>query len=103
MATKQSLVRPHLLSSELTLLDYAGDDSRDIVTFSEKEALVLQLAGQIQEQQLEKALLEQGAINVLLPPGNLIDILFLPYYALAVGFKFPFQLILFCRSGIASG
>ncbi|KAJ5167969.1 uncharacterized protein N7482_003563 [Penicillium canariense] len=59
MATKQSLVRPHLLSSELTLLDYAGDDSRDIVTFSEKEALVLQLAGQIQEQQLEKALLEQ--------------------------------------------
>jgi hypothetical protein len=62
MATKQGSVRPHLLSNELALLDYAADDVRDIVTLSDKEALVLQLAGQVQEQQLEKALLEQGTI-----------------------------------------
>lgn len=62
MATKLASTRPHLLSNELTLLDYAADDVRDIVTLSEKEALVLQLASQIQEQQLEKALLEQGTI-----------------------------------------
>ena len=62
MATKQGAARPHLLSNEQTLLDYAADDARDIVTLSDKEALVLQLASQIQEQQLEKALLEQGTI-----------------------------------------
>ncbi|KAJ5918858.1 hypothetical protein N7454_010002 [Penicillium verhagenii] len=50
---------PNLRSGELTLLDYAADDTRDVVTLSEKEALILQLAEQIQEQQLEKALLEQ--------------------------------------------
>ncbi|KAJ6096203.1 hypothetical protein N7486_006949 [Penicillium sp. IBT 16267x] len=50
---------PHLRPGELTLLDYAADDTRDVVTLSDKEALVLQLAEQIQEQQLEKALLEQ--------------------------------------------
>jgi hypothetical protein len=51
---------PHLRPGELTLLDYAADDTRDVMTLSDKEALVLQLAEQIQEQQLEKALLEQG-------------------------------------------
>ncbi|KAJ5644952.1 hypothetical protein N7507_010963 [Penicillium longicatenatum] len=50
---------PHLRPGELTLLDYAADDTRDVMTLSDKEALVLQLAEQIQEQQLEKALLEQ--------------------------------------------
>jgi hypothetical protein len=62
MATKQASTRPHLLSNELVLVDYAADDVRDIVTLSDKEALVLQLASQIQEQQLEKAVLEQGTI-----------------------------------------
>jgi hypothetical protein len=62
MATKQASARPHLLSNELVLLDYAADDVRDIVTLSDKEALVLKLASQVQEQQLEKALLEQGTI-----------------------------------------
>lgn len=62
MATKLASARPHLLSNELALLDYAADDARDIVTLSDKEALVLQLASQVQEQQLEKALLEQGTI-----------------------------------------
>lgn len=65
MATKQGAARPHLLSNEQTLLDYAADDTSDIVTLSDKEALVLQLASQIQEQQLEKALLEQGTIYLL--------------------------------------
>ncbi|KAJ5792822.1 uncharacterized protein N7503_008800 [Penicillium pulvis] len=50
---------PHLRSGELTLLDYAADDTRDVITLSEKEKLVLQLAERVQEQQLEKALLEQ--------------------------------------------
>lgn len=51
---------PHLRSGELTLLDYAADDTRDVTTLSEKEKLVLQLAERVQEQQLEKALLKQG-------------------------------------------
>lgn len=62
MATKHSSARSHLLSNELSLLEYAADDVSDIVTLSDKEALVLQLASQTQEQQLEKALLEQGTI-----------------------------------------
>lgn len=59
MAAKHGLL-PHLQPGEVTLLDYAADDSRDVVTLSDKEALVLQLYNQIQEQQLEKAVLEQG-------------------------------------------
>lgn len=59
MATKHGQL-PHLRPSELTLLDYAADDSRDIVTLSDQEALILQLAHQIEEQRLEKALLESG-------------------------------------------
>ncbi|KAJ5749097.1 uncharacterized protein N7511_010793 [Penicillium nucicola] len=58
MAAKHGLL-PHLQPGELTLLDYATDDSRDVVTLSDKEALVLQLYNQTQEQQLEKAVLEQ--------------------------------------------
>lgn len=61
MATKHAQL-PHLRLGELTLLDYAADDSRDVVTLSDQEALILQLANQFQEQQLEKALLESGTI-----------------------------------------
>jgi hypothetical protein len=57
MATK--LGPAHLLPAEVTLLGYAADDPRDIAPLTDKEALVLQLANQIQEQRLEKALLEQ--------------------------------------------
>jgi hypothetical protein len=53
---------PHLRLGELTLLGYAADDSHDVVTLSDQEALILQLANQVQEQQLEKALLESGTI-----------------------------------------
>jgi hypothetical protein len=66
MATK--LGPAHLLPAEVTLLGYAADDPRDIAPLTDKEALVLQLANQIQEQRLEKALLEQGTccIDLLL-------------------------------------
>ncbi|KGO36905.1 Centromere protein Cenp-H [Penicillium expansum] len=59
MAEKHGQSLPHLQSGEVTLLDYSADDSRDVVTLSDKEALVLQLYNQVQEQQLEKAFLEQ--------------------------------------------
>ncbi|RAL01699.1 centromere protein H [Aspergillus ibericus CBS 121593] len=50
---------PHLNPGEASLLDLATDDPRDAVSLSEREASILQLYQQIQEQQLEKALLEQ--------------------------------------------
>ncbi|RAH45019.1 centromere protein H [Aspergillus brunneoviolaceus CBS 621.78] len=50
---------PHLGPGELALLNLATDDPRDTVLLSDKEALILQLYHKIQEQQLEKALLEQ--------------------------------------------
>ncbi|PYI33059.1 hypothetical protein BP00DRAFT_424441 [Aspergillus indologenus CBS 114.80] len=51
---------PHLGPGELALLNLATDDDpRDTVLLSDKEALILQLYHQIQEQQLEKALLQQ--------------------------------------------
>ncbi|GKZ18796.1 hypothetical protein AbraIFM66951_009498 [Aspergillus brasiliensis] len=50
---------PHLNPGEVSLLDLATDDPRDNVALSDKEASILQLYRQIQEQQLEKALLEQ--------------------------------------------
>lgn len=66
MAAKYGQSLPHLLPGEVALFGYAADDSRDTVTLADKEALVLQLAYQIQEQQLEKALLEQGTIYTLM-------------------------------------
>lgn len=64
MATKHGQSLPNLHPGEVTLLGYAADDPRDTVTLEDKEALILQLAHQVQEQQLEKALLEQGTIRV---------------------------------------
>ncbi|OQE28398.1 hypothetical protein PENSTE_c003G01841 [Penicillium steckii] len=72
MATKPGQL-PHLRPSELTLLDYAADDSRDIVTLSDQEAQILQLAHQIQEQQLEKALLEAPESDAEPPSNNEIE------------------------------
>jgi hypothetical protein len=63
MAAKHDLSLPHLQTGEVTLLNYSADDSRDVVTLSDKEALVLQLYNQVQEQQLEKAFLEQGMFD----------------------------------------
>lgn len=49
----------HLEASETALLDLAGDDARDVASLSDKEDLILKLYHKSQEQQLEKALLEQ--------------------------------------------
>lgn len=46
------------------MLDLAADDPRDVVSLSDKEALILQLYNQIQELELEKALLEQGTRQI---------------------------------------
>ncbi|KAJ5989410.1 hypothetical protein N7481_004620 [Penicillium waksmanii] len=69
MATKHAQL-PHLRLGELTLLGYAADDSRDVVTLSDPEALILQLANQVQEQQLEKALLESDPGPETRPPSR---------------------------------
>ena len=60
MTSEKARSLPHLNPGEASLLDLATDDPRDAASLSEKEALILQLYQQIQEQQLEKALLEQG-------------------------------------------
>jgi hypothetical protein len=73
MAAKHGLL-PHLQPGEVTLLNYAADDSRDVVALSDKEALVLQLYNQIQEQQLEKAVLEQGMTDS--SPFNFLPLFF---------------------------
>ncbi|KAJ5135582.1 uncharacterized protein N7515_004860 [Penicillium bovifimosum] len=60
MAATHGQLWPHLQSNEVTLLNYATDDPRDVITLGHKQELVLQLYHQVQEQQLEKALLEQN-------------------------------------------
>ena len=65
----------HLRPPELALLDYATDDARDTVTLADKETAILQLYHQLQDQRLEKALLEQGTTirsSKNLPPFLLI-------------------------------
>jgi hypothetical protein len=59
MSTARIQSLPHLNPGEVSLLDLAADDPRDVVSLSDKEALILQLYSQIQELELEKALLEQ--------------------------------------------
>ena len=63
MASAKARSLPHLDPGEVSLLDLAEDDPRDAVSFSDKEALILQLYNQLQEQELEKALLEQGKLS----------------------------------------
>jgi hypothetical protein len=65
MSSSKARSLPHLSAGEVTLLDLAADDPRDTVSFSGKEATILQLYHQIQEQELEKAILEQGAYGSL--------------------------------------
>ncbi|GAQ04313.1 hypothetical protein ALT_1634 [Aspergillus lentulus] len=59
MSTARIQSLPHLSPGEVSLLDLAADDPRDVVSLSDKEALILQLYNQIQELELEKAVLEQ--------------------------------------------
>lgn len=46
--------------AEAALLELAGNDRRDALSLSDKESLTLRLYDQILEQELERALLEQG-------------------------------------------
>lgn len=50
-----------LAPAEAALLELADTGRRDALSLSDKETLTLQLYDQILEQELEKALLEQGA------------------------------------------
>ncbi|KAL2854852.1 centromere protein H (CENP-H)-domain-containing protein [Aspergillus pseudoustus] len=63
MSSSKTRSLPHLSAGEVTLLDLAADDSRDTVSFSDKEETILQLYHQIQEQELEKAILEQEPVS----------------------------------------
>lgn len=58
--TGKSPSLPHLEEGERALLALAADDARDVAPLSDKEALILQLHHRVEEQKLEKALLEQG-------------------------------------------
>jgi hypothetical protein len=49
-----------LHEAETALLDLAADGRQDVLSLSDKEALILQLYDQIQELELEQAVLEQG-------------------------------------------
>ncbi|KAI9374687.1 centromere protein H (CENP-H)-domain-containing protein [Aspergillus egyptiacus] len=51
--------KTELSPAEATLLNLAADDPRDALSLSDKETSVLQLYHQLQEQELEKAVLEQ--------------------------------------------
>ncbi|OJJ85537.1 centromere protein H [Aspergillus glaucus CBS 516.65] len=55
---------PHLEEGEVSLLELAADDARDVAPLSDKEAMILQLYHRVQEQKLEKALLRQESENV---------------------------------------
>ncbi|KAL4785690.1 centromere protein H (CENP-H)-domain-containing protein [Aspergillus varians] len=59
MSSSTASSLPQLSSGEVTLLDLAADEPRDNVSLSDKEALIIQLYHQIQEQELEKAILQQ--------------------------------------------
>jgi hypothetical protein len=85
MAAKHDQSLPHLQSGEVTLLDYSADDPRDVVTLSDKEALVLQLYNQVQEQQLEKAFLEQGVSD-----KNFAMLIFFFFFPLSLLFCLSF-------------
>lgn len=52
---------PHLEEGEVSLLELAADDARDVAPLSDKETMILQLYHRVQEQKLEKALLQQSA------------------------------------------
>lgn len=56
---------PALLDdAESALLDLAADDRRDALSLSDKETLILRLYDQIQELELEQAVLEQGTESI---------------------------------------
>ena len=58
--TAQSNASVATEDGEAALLALATDDRRDVASWTDKEELILRLYDQIQEQALEKAVLEQG-------------------------------------------
>lgn len=56
--------------AETALLDLAADDRREVLSLSSKEELLLRLYDQIQELELERAILEQG-IDYFIPLTHL--------------------------------
>ncbi len=54
---------------ETALLELASIDSKDQLSLTEKESQILQLYDLIQEQELEKALLEQGTYPIIKKNG----------------------------------
>ncbi|KAL3477578.1 centromere protein H (CENP-H)-domain-containing protein [Aspergillus californicus] len=64
MSSSKARSLPHLSAGEAALLDLAADDPRDAISLSETEAMILKLYDQAQEQQLEKAFLEQDSESV---------------------------------------
>lgn len=65
MASENASSLPHLDQGEVSLLNLVTDNPRDTPPLTDREALVLQLYNQVQEQELEKALLEQGMVHRL--------------------------------------
>lgn len=55
-----------LTTAERALLDLAADDRRDTVSLAPQEELLLQLYNNIQELELERAILEQGQLRLAL-------------------------------------
>lgn len=53
-----------LTEAETALLDLAADDRREVLSLSSKEQLLLQLYDQIQELELERAILEQDPVEI---------------------------------------
>lgn len=51
-----------LTEAESSLLELAADDRREVLSLSSKEELLLRLYDQIQELDLERAILEQGIV-----------------------------------------
>lgn len=61
-----------LTEAEAALLDLAADDRREVLSLSSKEELLLQLYDQIQELELERAILEQSTFNSCCHPSLML-------------------------------
>jgi hypothetical protein len=60
-----NLTGANLEHPEVALLELAADNPRDVLSLSEKEKAILRLYDQIQELELEQAVLEQGMHSIV--------------------------------------
>ena len=60
-----TLTGANLEHPEVALLGLAADNPRDVLSLSEKERAILRLYDQIQELELEQAVLEQGMPSIV--------------------------------------